>query len=87
MAHEAVGSIRTVASFCAEEKVMELYERKCQASIKMGIKHGVISGIGYGLSMFLLYSVYAVSFFIGAILVDNGKARFPDIFSVSSLSV
>jgi hypothetical protein len=29
VANDAVGSIRTVASFCAEDKVMELYRKKC----------------------------------------------------------
>lgn len=54
MAHEAVGSIRTVASFCAEAKVMDLYMKKCEGPVKIGTRHGVITGIGFGLSMFLL---------------------------------
>ncbi|KAL6004059.1 ABC transporter B member 21 [Asimina triloba] len=31
VANDAVGSIRTVASFCAEDRVMELYQKKCEA--------------------------------------------------------
>ncbi|KAF5937243.1 hypothetical protein HYC85_024749 [Camellia sinensis] len=38
VANDAVGSIRTVASFCAEEKVMELYREKCEGPLKNGIR-------------------------------------------------
>lgn len=84
VANDAVGSIRTVASFCAEEKVMELYHKKCEGPIKAGIRQGLISGVGFGLSFFLLFSVYACSFYAGARLVGDGKTTFSDVFRVSS---
>lgn len=87
VANDAVGSIRTVASFCAEEKVMALYQKKCEAPIKSGIRRGLISGTGFGLSFFLLYSVYACSFYVGARLVADGKAEFSNVFRVSSSTV
>lgn len=82
MANDAVGSIRTVSSFCAEEKVMELYQQKCDGPIKKGIRRGIISGIGFGLSFFMLYAVYACCFYAGARLVADGKSTFSDVFLV-----
>ncbi|GKV23316.1 hypothetical protein SLEP1_g33060 [Rubroshorea leprosula] len=82
IANDAVGSIRTVASFCAEEKVMQLYRKKCEGPLKTGIKQGLISGIGFGLSFFLIFSVYATSFYAGAQLVEHGQATFSDVFQV-----
>ncbi|KAH7655238.1 Xenobiotic-transporting ATPase protein [Dioscorea alata] len=82
VANDAVGSIRTVASFSAEEKVTELYKRKCNGPTLTGIRQGLISGIGFGLSFFLLYSVYALSFYAGARLVEDGKTSFPKVFRV-----
>ncbi|KAJ9537113.1 hypothetical protein OSB04_029846 [Centaurea solstitialis] len=82
VASDAVGSIRTVASFCAEEKVMKLYEKKCEAPRKAGIQQGLISGAGFGLSMFLLFLVYATSFYVGARFVAAGKTTFPKVFQV-----
>ncbi|GMI66695.1 P-GLYCOPROTEIN 4, MULTIDRUG RESISTANCE 4, ARABIDOPSIS P-GLYCOPROTEIN 4, ATP-binding cassette B4 [Hibiscus trionum] len=82
VANDAVGSIRTVASFCAEEKVMQLYKKKCEGPMKTGIRQGLISGIGYGISFFFLFSVYATSFYGGAQLVEHGKATFDDVFRV-----
>ncbi|OIW07048.1 hypothetical protein TanjilG_02682 [Lupinus angustifolius] len=72
VANDAVGSIRTVASFCAEDKVMELYRKKCEGPMKTGIRLGLISGSGFGVSFFLLFCVYATSFYAGARFV---KAR------------
>ncbi|KAI4384908.1 hypothetical protein MLD38_002993 [Melastoma candidum] len=82
VATDAVGSIRTVASFCAEEKMMQLYKNKCDGPMKAGIRQGLISGIGFGLSFFLLFSVYATSFYAGAQLVKHGKATFSEVFRV-----
>ncbi|XP_068335797.1 ABC transporter B family member 21-like [Pyrus communis] len=82
VANDAVGSIRTVASFCAEEKVMELYRRKCEGPTAAGKRQGLISGIGFGMSSFFLFCVYATSFYAGAKLVKAGKATFSDVFQV-----
>ncbi|MED6121819.1 ABC transporter B member 11 [Stylosanthes scabra] len=82
VANDAVGSIRTVASFCAEEKVMELYKKKCEGPRKTGIRQGLISGIGFGVSFFFLYCVYATCFYAGARFVKDGKASFSDVLRV-----
>lgn len=82
VANDAVSSIRTVASFSAEEKVMELYNKKCEAPLRTGIRTGIISGIGFGVSFFLLFGVYAASFYAGARMVEDGKTTFPKVFRV-----
>ncbi|CAL0300187.1 unnamed protein product [Lupinus luteus] len=82
VANDAVGSIRTIASFCAEDKVMELYRKKCEGPMKTGIRQGLISGSGFGVSLFLLFCVYATSFYAGARLVEAGKTKFADVFKV-----
>ncbi|PKA62293.1 ABC transporter B family member 4 [Apostasia shenzhenica] len=82
VANDAVGSIRTVASFSAEEKVMNLYKKKCEVPMRVGIRQGVISGIGFGISFFLLFCAYAASFYAGARLVHDGKTTFGSVFRV-----
>ncbi|KAL4366271.1 hypothetical protein GQ457_05G001350 [Hibiscus cannabinus] len=82
VANDAVGSIRTMASFCAEEKVMQIYRKKCEGPLQSGIKQGLISGVGFGLSFFFLFNVYATSFYAGAQLVESGKATFSDVLQV-----
>ncbi|KAK8944676.1 ABC transporter B family member 11 [Platanthera zijinensis] len=80
LANDAVRSIRTVASFSAEEKVVELYKKKCDGPKRLGIRQGFISGIGFGASQFLLYSAYAAILYFGAFLVQNGKSEFEKVF-------
>ena len=82
VANDAVCSIRTVASFCAEEKVMQLYLGKCRGPMKAGVRLRWVSGIGFGVSSFLLYCFYATSFYAGARLVDTGHITFQDVFQV-----
>jgi ATP-binding cassette subfamily B (MDR/TAP) protein 1 len=84
VANDAVGSIRTVASFCAEEKVMQMYKKQCEGPIKDGIKQGFISGLGFGFSFFILFCVYATSFYAGARLVEDGKTTFNNVFQVNN---
>lgn len=82
VANDAVGSIRTIASFCAEDKVMDLYKSKCEGPVKTGIRQGVISGISLGVSFALLYLVYSCSFYAGAKLVEAGRTNFGAVFRV-----
>lgn len=87
IANDAVGGIRIVASFCAEEKVMQLYEEKCQGPMKAGIKQALISGLGFGISFFFLYNVNAISFYAGGCLVQDGKTTFTSVFKVNNHSI
>ncbi|XP_065863989.1 ABC transporter B family member 4-like [Euphorbia lathyris] len=82
VASDAVSSIRTVASFCAEENVMHRYQKKCDGPLKEGMRRAVICGTGFGLSFFFLFLVYSVSFYVGARLVDSGKTTFTEVFRV-----
>lgn len=84
VANDAVGSIRTVASFCAEKRVMDLYQKKCEGPVKSGIRLGIISGLGFGFSFLALYSTNAFCFYIGAILIQHHKATFAEVFKVIS---
>ncbi|XP_027338176.1 ABC transporter B family member 9-like [Abrus precatorius] len=82
VANDAVGSIRTVASFCAESKVMDMYRKKCLEPEKQGVRLGLVSGAGFGLSFLALYCTNAFCFYIGSVLVQHGKATFSEVFRV-----
>ncbi|KAK2412279.1 ABC transporter B family member [Trifolium repens] len=82
VANDAVGNIRTVSAFCAEEKVMELYQNKCVVPVQTGKRQGLVSGIGFAFSIFFLFCVYACSFYAGAQLVEHGKTSISEVFQV-----
>ncbi|KAH7682334.1 Xenobiotic-transporting ATPase protein [Dioscorea alata] len=82
VANDAVGNIRTVASFCAETRVMEAYQKKCEGPLRNGVRQGIISGLGFGISFAVLYVAYAICFYVGARFIHNGSATFSQVFKV-----
>uniref|UniRef100_A0A0E0C6J8 MDR-like ABC transporter n=1 Tax=Oryza meridionalis TaxID=40149 RepID=A0A0E0C6J8_9ORYZ len=79
---EAIGSIRTVASFCAEKRVIKTYNQKCRASMKQSIRSGMVGGLGFSFSYLMVYLTYALCFYVGAQFVHGGKSTFKDVFRV-----
>lgn len=61
LAGESVSNIRTVAAFCAEEKVLELYSRELLEPSKRSFRRGQIAGIFYGVSQFFIFSSYGLA--------------------------
>ncbi|KAI3920951.1 hypothetical protein MKW98_027661 [Papaver atlanticum] len=82
VAFGAVGGIRTVASFNAEEKVAKLYNSKCTNSMKQGNQRGLISGVGLGIAVFIIYVGASICFYAGGNFVRDKKATFEQIFRV-----
>lgn len=62
---------------------MELYQKKCAVPVQTGKRHGLVSGAGFGLSIFFLFCVYACSFYAGAQLIENGQTTITEFFQVS----
>lgn len=82
VANDAVSGIRTVASFGAEDKVMKIYEQKCEAPLKQGVRLGIVSGASFGFGSLALYCANAFCFYIGAVLVKHDEATFGEVFKV-----
>ncbi|KAL2613996.1 hypothetical protein R1flu_025688 [Riccia fluitans] len=82
VATDAVTNIRTVASFCAEEKVVDFHEKQCKDSRKTGVKQGIISGVSLAVATFALFGAYAIGFWAGAKFVSLGRMTFGDVFRV-----
>ena len=47
VANDAVGNIRTIASFCAEKRIMDLYHKKCEGPRKHGVGLRLASGTSF----------------------------------------
>ncbi|KAL5996684.1 ATP-binding cassette sub- B member 9 [Asimina triloba] len=82
VASDGVRGIRTIASFCAEQKVMGLYEQKCEVPKKHGVRQGLVSGVGFGFSFLVVFCTNALIFYAGARLVKDGKTTFSQVFKV-----
>ncbi|GAM28104.1 hypothetical protein SAMD00019534_112800 [Acytostelium subglobosum LB1] len=75
VASEAITGIRTVASFTTENQVLDLYKKQLKIPIAKGQKKAHIAGISFGVSNFILYGVYCLSFWYGSVLV--GQREWP----------
>ncbi|PKA58858.1 ABC transporter B family member 2 [Apostasia shenzhenica] len=79
LAAEAVGNIRTVAAFCSEEKVIDLYSRELRDPSKRSFRRGQIAGVFYGVSQFFLFSSYALALWYGSVLMGKELASFKSV--------
>ncbi|KAK4480468.1 hypothetical protein RD792_013541 [Penstemon davidsonii] len=69
---DAVRNIYTVVSFCAGNKVMELYRLQLGKIFKKSFLHGMVIGFAFGFSQFLLFACNALLLWYTAVSVRNG---------------
>ncbi|KAJ9152445.1 hypothetical protein P3X46_026010 [Hevea brasiliensis] len=79
LAGEAVSNIRTVAAFCAEEKVLDLYSRELVEPSQRSFTRGQIAGIFYGVSQFFIFSSYGLALWYGSVLMGRELAGFKSV--------
>lgn len=79
LAAEAVSNIRTVAAFCSEDKVLELYSRELVEPSKRSFIRGQIAGIFYGISQFFIFSSYGLALWYGSVLMGKELASFKSV--------
>lgn len=79
LAGEAISNIRTVAAFCAEEKVLDLYSHELVEPARRSFARGQIAGIFYGVSQFFIFSSYGLALWYGSLLMERGIAGFKSV--------
>ncbi|KAL8552874.1 hypothetical protein ACS0TY_001523 [Phlomoides rotata] len=79
LAGEAVSNIRTVAAFCAEGKVLDLYARELTEPAKSSFRRGQAAGIFYGVSQFFIFSSYGLALWYGSTLMEKGLSGFKSV--------
>ena len=61
---------------------MYRYSRDLEQARQLGAKKGVSLGFSLGLVYFLIFFVYALSFWFGGYLVSEGRAEPGDVLTV-----
>lgn len=79
---EAIGSIRTVASFSMEKMINAMYVDFLDASKNTDIKVGLTAGFAFGFSQGLTFVILAFLFYWGGKWVSQGIITFRDMFMV-----
>ncbi|KAF1322463.1 Multidrug resistance protein abc superfamily, partial [Globisporangium splendens] len=79
---EAIGSIRTVASFSMEKAVNKAYVAFIGESKSTDISTGIIAGVSFAISQGTLFLTLAYLFWIGGLWVSKDIITFEDMFTV-----
>ncbi|KAM1459521.1 hypothetical protein ACFX2I_036451 [Malus domestica] len=66
---QTVGSIRTVASFTGEKQAIEKYNQKLKVAYNTMVHQGLVTGLGLGILMLVIFSSYVLAVWYGAQLI------------------
>jgi ATP-binding cassette subfamily B (MDR/TAP) protein 1 len=78
---ESMVNIRTVTSFGYENMILDKYSEKLKVPFEIAIKKGNISGIMFGLSQLIMFVVFALIFYLGAIFIRDNGVSIADCFT------
>eukprot|EP01133_Synstelium_polycarpum_P018363 gene18363-21975_t len=73
VATEAIGGIRTISSFTSEDKVLDKFAHALHENNKIAIRKSNIAGFVYGLTQATMFLVWALGYYYGGKLVDEGE--------------
>ncbi|OWZ16474.1 Multidrug resistance protein ABC transporter [Phytophthora megakarya] len=79
---EAIGSIRTVASFSMEKTLTEQHATLVDSSKQTDVKFGFVGGVAYGISLGVMFFVLALVFYVSSHWISDGTISFEDMFAV-----
>eukprot|EP00057_Strongylocentrotus_purpuratus_P008762 XP_011663236.1 PREDICTED: multidrug resistance protein 1 [Strongylocentrotus purpuratus] len=82
VSEEVLACIRTVIAFGGEHKEIKRYEKELEGAKKIGIKKGVITAFGLGLTFFIMFSAYALAFWYGPRMVSEGRLTGGEVMTV-----
>ncbi|GMF18826.1 unnamed protein product [Phytophthora lilii] len=79
---EAIGSIRTVASFSMETALNTLYVGYLNVSKEADVKIGIVGGMAFGISQGAMFLVLAFLFYLSGRWISRGIITFEQMFMV-----
>eukprot|EP01133_Synstelium_polycarpum_P008407 gene8407-9888_t len=73
VATEAIGGIRTVASFTSEQKILDKFEFALGENVSLSIRKSNIAGLVFGFTQATMFLIWALGYWYGGKLVDDGE--------------
>ncbi|KAJ4849823.1 hypothetical protein Tsubulata_040648 [Turnera subulata] len=82
IAASAVSSIRTVATFSAQDQILNSFDQALAEPQKKSVKWSQLLGLALGLSQGAMYASYTLTLWFGAYLVKQDKTSFGDVYKI-----
>lgn len=82
ISEQAFYGIRTVFAFHLQERFTKLFNNRLKEAERLDRIKGLIFGIGIGAFFFILYEIFALSFWYGSRLVRSGQIDGSDVLVV-----
>ncbi|XXG67836.1 hypothetical protein AAC387_Pa06g1090 [Persea americana] len=82
IAEQTIGSIRTVASFTGEKQAVTKYNKSLKAAYRATVQQGLVTGLGNGAFMFIIFSIYGLAVWYGSRLIIQKGYSGGDIMNV-----
>lgn len=81
IASEVVGLIRAVTAYGGQKEEIARYEKELDSAYRANIRQSVYTGLGLGITFFIIFCTYAIAFTFGAWRVRNGKMDPGDVLT------
>eukprot|EP00744_Colponema_vietnamica_P000962 GILI01001667.1.p1 GENE.GILI01001667.1~~GILI01001667.1.p1 ORF type:complete len:1297 (+),score=398.64 GILI01001667.1:125-4015(+) len=81
---ETFTNIRTVASFNLQQRRSAEYQKYLTKDHSKQVRNAIIMGIIYGFTQFVFFGVFALAYWYGGGLIDNGELNFKDVMICST---
>ncbi|XP_061983037.1 ABC transporter B family member 19-like [Populus nigra] len=78
----AVSSIRTVATFSAQDQIVESFDRALAEPKKKSVKRSQVLGLTLGFSQGAMYGAYTLTLWFGAYLVKQGETNIGVVYKI-----
>ena len=78
---EGITNIRTVSYLTADERIISHFQKKMELPRAKIQSKGLYAGIAFGFSNFIMFGLYAILFYVGAILMRDEGLSFKDLFT------
>lgn len=74
LAEEVISTIRTAQAFGTQKTLSTIYDSYVEQSLQINLTASAWSGAGFGVTFFIIYSVYALTFSFGTTLINSHHA-------------
>lgn len=93
VASEVIGLIRAVTAYGGQKEEIARYEKELDSAYKANVRQSIYSGLGLGITFFIIFCTYAIAFTFGAWRVREGGMETGDVLTtffsvlISSFSI